>query len=146
MRNVNNSTKKLAGYSGEDEELPFEFHITGTIKPGDDDGHPRYRITDVIVSPTDEDDLDHDVDGEDEVEEDEPVVRINKLRHKENVNTERSIVKKKRSEEPDDDDDDDGYNEHPELDDTEDLDPDEDDDDGDRTIMSCIQKSILRRR
>ena len=62
------------------------------------------------------------------------------VRHKENVNTERSIVKKKRSEEPDDDDDDDGYNEHPELDDTEDLDPDEDDDDGDRTIMSLYPK------
>jgi len=144
MVKTNTTSRKATSETG--DELPFEFHIVGTIKPGDDDRHLRYRITDVIVSPTDEDDLELEVD-EEEVEEDEPVVRINKLRKEIEETGNRRAVKKKRREEPDDDEDDDGYNEHPELDDTEELDDsDESDDDGDRTIMSCIQKSILRRR
>ena len=134
MKNVNTSTKKLASFSDEyDDESTTEFHIVGTIEPGEDDRHPRYRITDVTVSPIDEE------DDEDE----EPVVRrIQTLRRQENGNIERSVVKRRRA---DDDDgefaDSAGYDEHPELDDTEDL----RDDDGDETIMSCIQKSIRRR-
>jgi hypothetical protein len=135
--------------SDADEELPFEFHITGTIKTGDDDRHPRYQITDVRVSPTDEDDLDHDVDGDDEVEDDAPAIRISKLRHKESGSTDRRVVKKKRrqdddDEEPEEEEEDSGlYYTDPRLDDTESLD---DWDDGDETIMSCIQKSMVRRR
>jgi hypothetical protein len=154
MKSVNTSTKRLTRTSDEDEDLPFEFHITGTIRPGDDDRHPRYQITDVMVSPTDEEDPDHDVDGEEE--EDEPVARLNKLLRKKNGDTERSVVRKKRRQDDDQDDENDEvtesrgrYDTDPSLDDTEDLpddESDEDDDDGDETIMSCIQKSMVSRR
>ncbi len=143
MVKTNTPSKKLPSYSGEDDELPFEFHITGTIKPGDDDGHPRYRITDVIVSPTD----DLEEEQEDLEEEDEPVVRINKLRKEIKDTVNRRLVKKKLREEPDDDEDSEDSDEDGSYDSENLTDEDwETSDDGGETIMSCIQKSVMRRR
>jgi hypothetical protein len=151
MKSVNTSTKRLTRTPDEDEESQFEFHITGMIEPGTGDRSPRLKIGNVSVHPV-EDEEEPEEELEDIDEDDEPVVRINKLRRKENGDTDRSIVKKKRRQNDDGDGEDDEdesrglYDTDPDLDDTEDLPDDAEDDDGDETIMSCIQRSMVSRR
>jgi hypothetical protein len=95
---------------------------------------------------------DQDEYGSDEDDGDEIVTRIQKIRRKENGAD--SIPRSKKNGVVDDDDDeesgdgsdesDSGYDAHPELDDTEDLPDDDDEEDG--AILTCVQRSIMRRK
>ncbi|MGA2917945.1 hypothetical protein [Methanoregula sp.] len=141
MKTVNTSTKKLIRFSGEDDETPVELRIVLSVTPGDDEHAPLYEISNVAISPVDEDRDPEESDTDEQV--DELLAKINELRRKETGNSGRRIVRKKRrvedrDDEDDDDQDDDSY-------DSESLTDADWEDDDTEELVSVTQRARVKK-
>ena len=125
-----------------DEETPIELRIICSVSPGDGVNRPHCRITNVAVSPADEDVEDRDEKNDDEL--DDLLTRIEKLRRKENGEPEPRVAKKHEKKKKKDDSDDESDDQ--DRDDEDEDEENENDDDEESEILECITKSTMKKR